>query len=370
MNTHDDERLPGDDELAALYRKLPERQPSAALDAAVLRAAAAALRPAQPKRPRWPLAVGSAATIALAAGLAWHLRELPETTRSPLPPSLSSSSPSADAMPATTPGAAATANPPSQFAPPPPPPPPPLIVSAKLRPPHAVEAEPSSSSERPMAARSAVAPEAKAAAPGRRVETQTFDRKAYAPSKAVAEAPRAQTAPAPFANQLTQTSRPAPTPMPAPPPPPAPAPAPPAPPAPMLESTAAMPPSAAPSGGLAEAPASAPIAPVPTQAQAPVLEQTMSTAAAPAAPRQPQRYAMPAAPAPMMAAPAAPPMPAPAADAALPPSGQTLDAELAHIRALLTQGHHDEAQQRLEAFHRRHPAYVLPDDLRALLPSP
>ena len=71
MNSHDDERLPGEDELAALYRKLPDKQPSPALDAAVLRAAAEAIRPAttRPRRARWPVALGTAATLVLAFGL-------------------------------------------------------------------------------------------------------------------------------------------------------------------------------------------------------------------------------------------------------------------------------------------------------------
>lgn len=55
MNTHrpddarsNDERLPGEDELDALYRKLPRKEPAPALDAAVLRAAAAAVRSGEP----------------------------------------------------------------------------------------------------------------------------------------------------------------------------------------------------------------------------------------------------------------------------------------------------------------------------------
>ncbi|HEV2680036.1 MAG TPA: hypothetical protein VGV14_06025, partial [Rhodanobacter sp.] len=38
-----DEKLPGEAELATLYRQLPRNEPSPALDAAVLRAAAQAL---------------------------------------------------------------------------------------------------------------------------------------------------------------------------------------------------------------------------------------------------------------------------------------------------------------------------------------
>ena len=111
-----DEKLPSETELAALYRQLPQSQPNPALDAAVLRAAAQALQTAEdesptlqrerrkaarergdwvhPKqnastpvvlphaggsrrRPRWLIALSSAATLVLAAGLAWHMRQAP-----------------------------------------------------------------------------------------------------------------------------------------------------------------------------------------------------------------------------------------------------------------------------------------------------
>ena len=42
-----DEKLPDEAELAALYRQLPQSEPSPALDAAVLRAAAQALAPGE-----------------------------------------------------------------------------------------------------------------------------------------------------------------------------------------------------------------------------------------------------------------------------------------------------------------------------------
>jgi Meckel syndrome type 1 protein len=91
MNTplppQEPEKLPGEAALAALYRKLPQAEPGPALDQAVLRAAAQALdeesrhaTAATPvrRRPRWPIAWGSAAALVLAAGLAWHMREMPE----------------------------------------------------------------------------------------------------------------------------------------------------------------------------------------------------------------------------------------------------------------------------------------------------
>jgi hypothetical protein len=110
-----DEKLPGEAELAKLYRQLPQNEPDPALDAAVLRAAAQALAsdeegpavpherghrrhpkphtssPAQPssaegsRRPRRLIALGSAATLVLAAGLAWHMRAWPPTGSAPAP---------------------------------------------------------------------------------------------------------------------------------------------------------------------------------------------------------------------------------------------------------------------------------------------
>ena len=114
-----DDKLPGETELAALYRQLPLSEPGPALDAAVLRAAAQALeitdgqpqvepregpresgdridpRPpftmasrtipsvdaaARRRRrrvPHWLVGLGSAASLVLVAGLAWHMREMP-----------------------------------------------------------------------------------------------------------------------------------------------------------------------------------------------------------------------------------------------------------------------------------------------------
>lgn len=115
-----DEPLPGEAELAALYRQLPRHEPGPTLDAAVLRAAAQALSavhdglpegtterrklprekltplpatPASPatsptlqsiefaartrrkRTPHWLIALGSAASLVLVAGLAWRMRE-------------------------------------------------------------------------------------------------------------------------------------------------------------------------------------------------------------------------------------------------------------------------------------------------------
>jgi len=95
-----DEPLPGEAELAALYRQLPASEPGPELDAAVLRAAAEALRDsalpferrgnprqsgdrvhpqpaARRRRQRWLFSLSSAATVVLAAGIAWQVHRQP-----------------------------------------------------------------------------------------------------------------------------------------------------------------------------------------------------------------------------------------------------------------------------------------------------
>lgn len=111
-----DDKLPGEAELAALYRQLPQSEPGPALDAAVLHAAAQALTAAEnplaverrrhprergdwvrpkdlPLRdidsigvapharrrrlPPWLLTLGSAASLVLVASVAWHMRGQP-----------------------------------------------------------------------------------------------------------------------------------------------------------------------------------------------------------------------------------------------------------------------------------------------------
>ncbi|WP_445146957.1 hypothetical protein [Dyella sp. Tek66A03] len=99
MNTHDhhdDTSLPGEDELQALYRSLPRREPSPALDQAVRQAAAKAIRPQARKRlAGWPVAFTSAAVLVLAVGLGLRMRE--QSPRLQAPP------PAADAINANPP---------------------------------------------------------------------------------------------------------------------------------------------------------------------------------------------------------------------------------------------------------------------------
>lgn len=70
---HDDD-LPDERELAALYARLPKAEPDPALDAAVLAQADRAVS-VRRHRTRWPVALGSAAVLVLAAGLTWQLRD-------------------------------------------------------------------------------------------------------------------------------------------------------------------------------------------------------------------------------------------------------------------------------------------------------
>jgi hypothetical protein len=168
-----EEKLPGEAELAALYHQLPQSEPGPALDAAVLRAAAQALAPDEespavlrerrkaarergdwvhPKplmpspsaashgsgrKPRWLIALGTAASLVLAAGLAWHMREPLPTT--PAPAATDSAAPAQATEAAALPPAAAPAaamQPVEPMPPPPPEPPkqPPVVAQGMPEP--------------------------------------------------------------------------------------------------------------------------------------------------------------------------------------------------------------------------------------------
>jgi resuscitation-promoting factor RpfA len=185
-----DEALPGEAELAALYRQLPQNEPGPALDAAVLRAAAqaletqpavpverrkaprepgdwvhpkpAAVTPAAPAgsarklRPRWLVGLSSAAAFVLAVGLAWRMHESPRSESAPV---ASGSVAPVQAEAATVATAATNAPMPPAPLPAPPKQPPPRILATA---PHA-----------PMAAKSRqVMADNKQAAPVSRDEQQ------------------------------------------------------------------------------------------------------------------------------------------------------------------------------------------------------
>jgi len=106
------EKLPGEAELAALYRKLPQAEPGPTLDRAVLRAASEALandaasatHPVR-RRTRWPVALGSAAALVLVAGLAWRMRDMPSAAPPavPVPAEVADRSAQPEPDPAMTP---------------------------------------------------------------------------------------------------------------------------------------------------------------------------------------------------------------------------------------------------------------------------
>lgn len=311
-----DEPLPGEAELAALYRELPRSEPSPALDAAVLRAAAAALAPSgdptvterrkgprepgdwvHPKpvsavtakaipsidgtsrrrrAPPWLIALGSAASLVLVAGLAWQLRE------SSLPPS----APVA-AREATAPTVSDMAR---------------QEATAPLAGMVAPAAQPA-----PRLADQRAALQASAA---KKMQQDSAVQSARLQSARRATAAKPMAAPPP----LAEVAAPAPQVQYAPPPPPAP----PAPPAPSQEASA----NAAASG---------------------TLDQADQAAASSAAASDQATAARP---------------------------GDTPAQELDKIRQLFAQGQHDEALQRLRAFRQAHPQWPLPAELQAQLQEP
>jgi hypothetical protein len=99
-----DDDLPDERELAALYARLPRVEPDASLDAAVLAEATRAT--SLSRRPRWPVALASAAVLVLAVGVAWQVRDLQPApsampkASAPPPPAPAPAAPIAAAAPA------------------------------------------------------------------------------------------------------------------------------------------------------------------------------------------------------------------------------------------------------------------------------
>jgi hypothetical protein len=111
-----DDDLPDERELAALYARLPKVEPDASLDAAVLAEAtrATAIR----RRPRWPVALASAAVLVLAVGVAWQVRVVqPETRYASAPVAAPAAPAESIATPNAPPPLMAPAAPPSPSAP-------------------------------------------------------------------------------------------------------------------------------------------------------------------------------------------------------------------------------------------------------------
>src|SRR5690606_7006452 len=329
---------PAERELARRLAQLdPRAAPSPQTDAAILAAARAAAgtgapasaRPPLPprRRPRrWPVGLGIAASLALALGVAWQLRPLPDAGVLERPSETGS-------LPAQAPAAASGAGEASTPARPSPPVAGPDIGSADDAPAARTTAMP----------RRAAPPVARASGPG------------PAPADAGGDADPARQARA-AADQAAAERSPTPAPSVAPPPavvaPPAEPPAP-APPPSQVADFAPDPPATAP--------------PAPPQS---------STRRQAELPRPPQRQAPPA-PAPPPAPAAARAAPAQidlAADQPLddqPPasadSPDVREAWLQRIRELRDDGRLDQARDSLHEFVRRHPQATVPDDLRPLL---
>jgi Meckel syndrome type 1 protein len=332
---HDDDALPGETELKALYDRLPQHEPGPALDAAVLRAAAQAVeRPASRRRARWPVALGTAATLVLAAGLVWQMRKLP--AEAPAASSAPASSASADARAGADREAAENADAAVQ-----------ATRRAAAQAMQAKSARQSAPAAKAMSTRPVIAPPAATGyvAPTASTATGIEPPKLTASRVRTSNVPAAKNAnlaPAPLINDSATPATPmAPSPVldqaatgeradsalsaAAPPAPPAP------PPAPMIQS-APMPESA-------PMPSAVPIG-APTEAAALMatpLSESSSTAPRPSA-VEPTEQATP-----------------------------EMTAELQAIRSLYDQGDGTAARGRLEAFHRQHPHFVLPDDLRQRL---
>lgn len=327
MTPHEPTSL--DSEERALAQRLarlgPHGEPAPALDSRVLAAAHAAVaghrRTSRQGSRRWPLGLGVAASLALALGLAWQLRPLPDAA-----PAYRSE---ADSALRPAPAAAGTA---SQGTEPVFPPPPAETAAAdsvqrELPVAEPPPAPPSASAEKIPAPASQPVPPAPQEtpivfdAPGSAQATQAAMQGKAAESSArrAADASAAIAAPAPAgAPQAFATPR------------------------------------AAADAGSAPSP-SAERAPTPAAAMQP--ESTRQKVAVPAtAPAEPSATS------------AGEDMPIDDVPPATVASPQVRDAWLARIRELAADGDIEDARASLREFQHRYPDYPLPQDLRALLP--
>ena len=322
MTPHDPTSL--DPEEYALAQRLartgPHGEPSPALDSRILAAAHAAVaghRGSGPQRSRrWPLGLGLAASLALALGLAWQLRPLPQVA-----PTWRSE---ADSALRTAPAAASTANVATEA-----PSEPSAATTTIERAQHEAEADslPPATAEKPALAAAKTAP----------LQAPPLPPSPAAPQDPplVFDAPAAMEAP----SEPPRQARPA-----------------------------VHPESRAADGSTATAPAAAPQAfgtpRTTTEASGNAAADSMPMPPAPASARQKQT-APTTAPAAAVTGEDMPLEDVPPATVASP---QVRDAWLARIRELAAGGKRDDARASLREFQNRYPDYPLPEDLRALLP--
>ncbi|MCJ0824399.1 hypothetical protein MQC88_00225 [Luteimonas sp. 50] len=299
-----------------LSRVGPHGEPSPALDSRILATAHAAVtghRDAGPRRSRrWPLGLGVAASLALALGLAWQLRPLPQVA-----PAYRSEADSAlrNAPAAASPGGAAT-----DAAPPPA-----AIASAER-----VQGE---------TAAAALPPPASAGKPGT-AAAKSARPPAPPPPPAPAPAAPPQEAPIVFDAPASMQARPAPEPA-------------------NTAKAAATAQSRAADTSAASPSAAAPQAFGTARTAA---EAQGSAADTVAMPTEPARQQQPA------AAVVREDMPLEDVPPATVASPEVRDAWLARIRELVAGGKLEDARASLREFQHRYPDYPLPEDLRTLLP--
>ncbi|NZA28426.1 hypothetical protein H0E84_18790 [Luteimonas sp. SJ-92] len=351
--TRDREPLTPDERALAdrLARSAPRAEPSPALDARILAAARAAARPAagggsggldgrgrRPRR-RWPATLGIAASLALALGIAWQLRPVPESLPA-VPRAAESAADAADAPAAARPASA----PPDDAAQVRAPDPHREVRTLPAPPPLRAEAPPPAARSEPTPQPSAASAEAEAEAR----QARSRENELKATEARVAEQ-RGQAA-----RMYEAAPQQTPVPLPSPPP---------APPAPAAAAAEA---SGAESSRVAAPP--------------PSVQRTLAPVAAPTDTDTDTGTAIGRERVPGAAATAetAPVLRTEEQDVFLdqplddaPPatadSPQVHRAWLARIRELRDQGEHEAARESLREFHRRHPGAELPEDLRGLL---
>lgn len=339
MNPH------GRDPLTSEERALAQRLsalgrhagPSPALDARILASARAATtqRPPRRRRTRWPVGVGIAASLAVAIGIAWQLRPLPQdqwipaSESVPVDPAATAPAPAAER--ASAPATAADD----------------VADAATPAPEPATPRASSPSADPAPRARRATMP-----TPGAAAETQALTEQAQARDAA----PLSEAAPVVFDDPAPMDVAPPSPPAPPPPPPPpaAPTPTPVFVPSPRPATPPADAPSPAPSARAARAPA-----PASTRAQ-PADRRLDAVVVSGTRIRRDDASGEDA---------SALPLDQSADDA--PPASFTTpesrDAWLQRIRELVQEGELDAARASLHEFRRRHPAHVLPEDLKVLL---